>query len=37
MDKIFIILHVDGMREVRSSVLDLIGVKAQIWTGIPGY
>jgi len=37
MNKIFIILYVEGMREVGSCVLELIGVKAQIWTGIPGY
>jgi len=37
MNKILIILHIEEMREVQSSVLDLIGVKAQIWTGIPGY
>ena len=37
MNKILIILHIEGMREVRSCVLDLIGVKTQIWTGIPGY
>jgi len=37
MNKILIILHVEGMREVQSCVMELTGVKAQIWTGIPGY
>jgi len=37
MNKIFIILHVEGMKKVQSSVLDLLGVKAQILTDIPGY